>query len=196
MAVGDKILSSWASSVWSSINNIISKFSNGLTPLSSVGILASSSDMTNLNNKLNEIKKDYYLSAEASLFATITASQGSIIYNTVKSSLDNTVSNTSAIICKNVATYQNTTKSNGTNSNGTNSNGNRDRGTYSRGLTSNSRTNYNSNSTVKNGQGSNSNGTQSNGEHSNGTQSNGACSNTYNSNGTVVQLRNSNTTAG
>lgn len=74
MAVGDKILSSWISGIWSSFNNIISKFSNGLATLSSVNTLASSADMTKLNNKINEIKKDYYLSAEASLFATITAS--------------------------------------------------------------------------------------------------------------------------
>lgn len=196
MAVGDKILSSWISGVWSSINNLISKYSNGLTSLASYSTTASASDMANLNSKFNQIKNDYYLSAEAALFTTISTSQGGIIYNSVKSSIDNTISNTSVIICKNVATYTNTAKSNGNKSNESESNGTRTHGTQSRGATSNSRSGYSSNSTVKNGQGSNSNGDKENGDKSNGTKSNGTCSNGTNSNGTVVQLRNSNTTAG
>ena len=200
MAAGDSILRTWIDNVWNKFNTVISSFSNGLSQLSAPTSKIAASDIAALNNKINQIKADYYLSSEANLFVTFSAVQGSVVPNTFKNAVDNNLagaSNFSIFKCKNVATYLNGTKTtNGTCSNESCLNGSCGRGTYSYGQTRNSRSGYSRNSTAKSGRGSNSNGTCDNGNNSNGTCSNGTNSNGTNSHGTVVQLRNSNTTIG
>lgn len=200
MAAGDKILRTWVNNVWSKFNTVISSFSNGLAQLGTPTTKIATADITNLNNKINQIKADYYLSSETNLFVTFSATQGSTISSTLQNTVDNNISGFSVLKCKNVATYLNGTKiDNGTCSKDTCSNGDCSRGTYIYGQTKNSRSGYSSNSTAKQQQHCTKlcrNQTCTNGSHGNGTCSNGTNSNGTKSNGTVVQLRNSNTTVG
>ena len=222
MAAGDKALLSWIQGIYDSFNNVISKYSNGLTQLGSPATKISASDITTLNSKINQIKSDYYLSTEPSLFVTYSASAGNLITTNFKTTADDNVSGFAVLKCKNIATNSHGKNSHGTNnhgykSNGTNSHTSKDNGTCSsngtwnpRGSTKNSRSGYSSNSTVKNGQGSsNGNGSKSNGSYSDGTNGHGTCttngactahtvcsSNTICQHGTVIQLRNVNTTNG
>ena len=217
MAVGDKLLTTWISGVWNEINRVVRNISNGLSTLTAYSSKVSASDISNLNAKINQIKSDYYLSSEASIFVTQGISAGTKINNTTKSSIDTMIGNSAKLICKNTAAYSNGTNSNGSNSNGTNSHGASptysqgtcSNGEWSRSSTSNSQSGCSGNNTVKNGEGSsyNSNGNMSNGNskttHANGTKyshtictANGSCTShgSCTAKGTVIDLRNSNST--
>lgn len=111
---------SWLTSIYNSINNIISNYTNGMSTIATpTSTKISTSDVNNLFTKLSAMKSDKFLSTAPSLFVSyVSVSSGSIISSTTKTSLDNQVANFNSIKCKNEYVKSNTTNSNGTCSNG------------------------------------------------------------------------------
>lgn len=195
MATGDKILTSWIDKVWKSFNDVISKYSNGLSQLKAHKEIASADDFEKLNEKIKQIKSDYYLKSEAVLFASFYAPQNGLITENFRKSVDENINKFSVLKCKNVATYLYGTHEHSNNPHGSKANtpksGN---GTNSYGITANSHAGNSKHQTIKDGRGTYQHTLCSKGTNSHGEYSNGPCSNTQRSHGTVVQLRNTNTT--
>lgn len=110
--MADKILKSWIVGIYNSFNNVISKFSNGLSTMSTSNFTTiKKSDIDTLTNKITEIKNDYYLKNESGLFISYAVSQGQLISVTTKTNYDNEVSGFGVLVCKNIASYSNGTTS-------------------------------------------------------------------------------------
>ena len=177
--LAEQIKKSWIQNIWNQFNSVISKFSNGLSQLNTTFTTAKASDInTTLNNKISQMKSDYYLQHESNLFTAYTITQGSKIENATKTNFDNEVAGFSVLVCKNTMNYNNgTTPCN----NGGDNNTYNDRGSYNRGVN-----NSYCSSIVQESRSSNSNGSYSSSRGCNNICSNAkACT----SNGSTINLR-------
>ena len=84
------ITKTWLNNIYTSINSIISKYTNGIKTISeSSTVEIEAKDINNLLNKLSTMKNDIYLKTEPSLFVSYVAvSSGELISSTTKELLD------------------------------------------------------------------------------------------------------------
>lgn len=116
----------WLNNIYNSINNTITRYTNG--GISSVTTPTRSSieasDVNNLFSRINSMKNDYYLSTKPSLFVNYASvNRGEKIISSTKNSLDTMVANFSTVVCKNSYSHNNGSKSNGSNPHGGNGEG-------------------------------------------------------------------------
>ncbi len=173
--IGASEVSNW----YTTLNKTIGSYGGGIAQLSNpigAGRDVYASDLNNLTTKLNELKKDEYLS-NASYGSYSTVSKGQIIKATDWTGINSSISSLAGVRCRNKATYTNGTCSNGANNNGTRENGSKGNGTDGHGPE------HHFNNTCVNV------------SESNGAWSNGAFSRGANSNQQKVDIWNTNTKA-
>ena len=130
-AIGASEVSNW----YTTLNKTIGSYGGGIAQLSNpigVGRDVYASDLNNLTTKLDELKRDEYLS-NASYGSYSTVSKGQIIKATDWTGINSSISSLSGVKCRNKATYTNGTCSNGANGNGTKGNGSKHNGTDGHG---------------------------------------------------------------
>lgn len=212
-------LQSWYNAINNIVNISKGSASNNQKDFGNISISSSTtakaSDINALATKLNAFKNDSILgsnSTDQALYGSPgTVSAGGIIQTGTKSSYDTIVTNLAVIKCRNSAansygvcgqgTCSSAKNNDGVNSNGNKSHGNNTwgkksnvgcmEGTYSRGGLSNM---LKSNGTYSSGYNSRStctNGTCSSGNKSNSTKQNGTNNNERNNHGTIIDIRNS-----
>lgn len=126
-----KLLKSWIQNIWNKFNSVITSYSDGLSTLSNFQGKVTASDFnTTLSNKIAQMKSDYYLKHEASLFTAYTITKNTKVVDSARTNYENEVNGFSVLVCKNTMSYTNGTTAC---SNGSNSNQICDRGTYNRG---------------------------------------------------------------
>ena len=161
-AIGASEVSNW----YTTLNKTIGSYGGGIAQLSNpigVGRDVYASDLNNLTTKLDELKRDEYLS-NASYGSYSTVSKGQIIKTTDWTGINSSISSLSGVKCRNKATYTNGTCSNGANGNGTKENGSKHNGTDGHGPQ-----HHFNNTCINVGE---SNGTKSNVNHNHGSNGN------------------------
>lgn len=161
-AIGSSEVSNW----YTTLNKTIESYGGGIAQLSNpigVGRDVYASDLNNLTTKLDELKRDEYLS-DASYGSYSTVSKGQIIKATDWTGINSSISSLSGVKCRNKATYTNGTCSNGANGNGTKENGSKHNGTDGHGPQ-----HHFNNTCINVGE---SNGTKSNVNYNHGSNSN------------------------
>lgn len=126
MALGqnNQIAASDITNWYNSINSTIRSFGGGIGQLSNPagdGVSIKATDINNLVNKLNELKRDEYLS-QASYGSYSSVSVGQIIRASDWTGINSSISSLAGVKCRNRATYTNGTSST-TNGNGVCRNG-------------------------------------------------------------------------
>lgn len=183
-----KIQASWYNNIINKINNLLSTKSNLSDQLRKVAISdkITTENINVINNTLNKMKNDYYLSTVSDLFIIYAVQKNELIYENFYNNMNNMTENWSKIVCKNDASNSNGVDSNGTNSDGKQSNG------YEHEGTTNSPVNYGGNKAVTNITIKDKTSLR-NGTETNGTCSYGVCSKGTTPNVTNVKTTNSNT---
>lgn len=109
ISAGSTLLSTDMQSWYTRLNKVISNYGGGITQLSvpTAGKVVQASDLNTVVNKLNAIKSDAYLGADAWIYNTgyTTVSQGDIIWASKGSSVLTTIARLEAIRCRNNAWY-------------------------------------------------------------------------------------------